>query len=369
MKKALSLFLIVLAFVAGPAYAAATKVAAKAKTWKPAAPSGYSPISWASAPGIASFYRAPDGNGSIDFLTRIYLPQNRIGPVISGTPSGNEPADSNFLPDSPAQVPTPEEAAEAERIRNYRFERVTAEAAKKISANTKFIWDAPFFNMGSGSNDLSLAFKYTDGSVPTVTSGSRSDADLKHDRRMLLIDNQSGMAAIKDFDSLGFLDKKYDAALEGFSPEVGKSDGGSATGRLFLGVSPDGRELVVYCSKQATVKEASSALVTAGIPAKNQLQADGGGSAACGYNLPGQFFVEPTRTLPLLMGATTVFARGTITTADTNIRKGPSTKNAIVKKLPKGQAIQAFEEKGGWYRIGDDEWVKGTLVKTIDIGK
>jgi hypothetical protein len=367
MKKVFSFFLIALILSAGFVSAAAVTAAAKSAAWKPAAPSGYSPITWASSPGIASFFKAPEGNGSIDFLTRIYLPQNQIRPLISGTPSGNEPADSNFLPDFPAQVPTPEEAAEAERMRNYRFERVTAEAAKKMSSEIKFIWDAPFFNMGNGSNDLSLAFKYSRDGIRTVTSGSRSDADLKHARRMLLIDNSSGEAAVKPFDSVGFLDKRYDVGLEGFAPGVGKNDG--ATGRLFLGVSPDGREIVVYCSKQATPKEAMNALAAAGIPAKNQLEADGGGSAACGYNLPGQFFVEPTRTLPLLMGAATIVARGTITTEGTNVRKGPSTKNAIVKKMPKGKAVQAFEEKDGWYRIGDGEWVIKTLVKTAHIGR
>ncbi len=366
MKKILSLFLIGFAFCAGPAFAAAAK---KSSAWSPAVPTGYSPIGWAQAPGIVSYYKAPEGNGTIDFLTRIYLPQNEIRPLLSGEPAGKEPADSNFLPDYPAHVPTPEEAAAAERTRNYSFSRVTAEAAKKISPETKFIWDAPFFNMGNGASDLSLALKYAKNGLVTVTSGTRSDADLAHERRMLLVDNVSGLAAVKPFDSLGFLDKAYDLALEGFGPDVGKSDGGSATGRLFLGVSADGKELVVYCSRQATVKEAGNALSMAGIPAKNQLQADGGGSAACGYNLPGQFFVEPSRTLPLLMGAATLTARGTVTTQDTNVRKGPSTKNAVVRTLSKGQTIRAYEEKDGWLRIAEGEWVKKTLVKTAEIGK
>lgn len=111
------------------------------------------------------------------------------------------------------------------------------------------------------------------------------------------------------------------------------------------------------------MKEASNALAAAGASIDRQLEADGGGSASCGYNLPGQFFVEPTRSVPLLMGAKTIIARGTITTKDTNVRSGPGTKYSIIVKLPKGAAIQAFEEKNGWYRIGDGRWVIKTLIK------
>ena len=109
--------------------------------------------------------------------------------------------------------------------------------------------------------------------------------------------------------------------------------------------------------------EASNALVAAGVPVSQQLQADGGGSAACGYNLPGQFFVEPTRMLPLLMGAVTIVARGTATTNGLNVRKGPATKYSIIRKLNKGAPIVALEEKNGWYRIGPGEWVIKTLIK------
>ena len=35
----------------------------------------------------------------------------------------------------------------------------------------------------------------------------------------------------------------------------------------------------------------------------------------------------------------------------------------LLSKLKKGDAIIAYEEKNGWYRIGDSEWVIKTLVK------
>jgi uncharacterized protein YgiM (DUF1202 family) len=104
-------------------------------------------------------------------------------------------------------------------------------------------------------------------------------------------------------------------------------------------------------------------LLAAGVPVEQQLQADGGGSTACGYNLPGQFFVEPIRSLPVLMGAETILARGTISTDNINVRSGPSTKNTIVTKLAKGTLVRVYEEKNGWYRIGDGQWVSKSLVK------
>lgn len=368
MKKIFYVFFVGLLCVNPLAVVAAAKTAVvKPQPWKALTPSGYAPITWAQAPGVATFYKAPTGNGTMDFLTRIYLPQNTIGPVISGEPIDNGSADSNFIPDRQAQVPDPSEVNEI--IKNFAYTRVPAEAIKKISSEVKFVWDAPFFNMGKDVSDLSLAMKYVANGKTLVTSGTRSDADLVHERRMLLVDNKTGKAAVAPFDSIGFLDKAYDFALEGFAPTTPKTSDGDATGRLFLGVLSDGKELIVYCSRQATAKEASRALVDAGVAPANQLQVDGGGSTACGYNLPGQFFVEPSRTLPLVMGASTLVARGTITTQDTNARSGPSTKDKIITKLNKGAAVLVREEKNGWYRIGDGMWVKKTLVKNIDIGK
>ena len=182
---------------------------------------------------------------------------------------------------------------------------------------------------------------------------------------MLIINNKKGTAIIEDFDAEKFVSSTLgDQALEGFAPTVLKSDSTNGTAaRLFIGISTSSKELVIYCSQQATVDEASEALFAAGVPVESQLEADGGGSAACGYNLPGQYFVEPSRPLPVLMGAITIVARGSATTEGTNVRLGPGTKYTAVRKLKKGDAIIAYEEKNGWYRIGDSEWVIKTLVK------
>lgn len=371
MKKIYLVLIIILAASATPALAA-TKAAAKTavktvaakEAWKPSAPSGYAPITWAKAPGIASFFRMPEDNGTIDFLTRIYLPQNQIGFVgATSTPIDLDSPDLASGADS--SDPSMVSGAGIDRLHNLSFQRLGAESAKAIAPSVKFIWDAPFFNMKPVSSDLSLALKYSVGTTTTITRGSRSVPDMAQPRRLLVINNQAGSALIKDFDPEVFMDEKSgDQAIEGFAPTVAKTDSASAAAsRLFLGVSDDGRELAVYCSRLATVEEASQALAAAGISPDHQLEADGGGSTACGYNLPGQFFVEPTRTLPLLMGAQTILARGRVTEKLINVRRGPSTKNAVVTQLPKGTAVRAFEENNGWYRIGDNEWILKSLIK------
>jgi rhodanese-related sulfurtransferase len=361
MKKIYLSLLILFALSAIPAMAATAPAKA---AWKPILPKGYSPITWAGAPGVASFYQAPADNGAIDYLTRIYLPQNQINFIAST----NTPANlSNPIASSSQLLPSGLTASPADisNFPNLSFKRLGAEAAKTLDSSIKFLWDAPFFNMHFPYSDLSMGVKYTIGTTTIISSGSRSVPDMALARRMLVINNQKGTALIKDFDSTIFTDSKSgDQAIEGFSPAVAKSDSASgAASRLFLGVSADGKELVVYCSQAATVKEASDALVLAGVSIDHQLEADGGGSAACGYNMPGQYFVEPTRSLPLLMGARTILARGTVTTQTINVRKGPGTKYPIVVKLIKGASIQALEEKNGWYRIGAGEWILKTLIK------
>lgn len=325
--------------------------AAKAATWKPTAPDGYALITWAKAPGVATFFKAPGGNGSIDFLTRIYLPQNQIGYIVSSSAPLDWGKVDTFV----------DAGAATGSFRNLAFTRLVAESAKKAAPVARFVWNGPFFNVTNPISDLSMALKFTIGTTTFVTSGSRPDADMARQRRMLIVNNQTGRAVIGDFDSAVFTSSTAgDQALEGFAPSAGN---GTATARLFLGVSADGKELVVYCSRQATAQDASEALVAAGIPLERQLEADGGGSAACGYNLPGQFFVEPTRMLPVLMGATTILKRGVVKGDNINVRGGPSTKNSIVAKLRKGAAVRAYEEKKGWFRIGDKQWVLGSLIK------
>jgi len=355
-----------------------TKTAQAATAWKPATPDGYTPITWAKAPGIASYFKAPSNNGSLDFITRIYLPQNQIGFITSSSaPLDWGTATSDFVPEilTPGLVVSDAETTTSSIINstptssfhNYAFARVVAEASKATAPKVQFIWNGPFFNITDVTSDLSLALKSTVGTTTLISSGSRPAFDMAQDRNMLIINNQTGKAAISSFDPVVFVSSSAgDQAIEGFAPTVQKIDSASgATARLFIGVSTSSKELVIYCSQQATIGEASDALLAAGIPPERQLEADGGGSASCGYNLPGQFFVEPNRTLPLLMGAATILARGTATTKDMNVRSGPSTKKSIVKKLSKGEPVIIYEEKSGWYRIGDGQWVLKTLIKKI----
>jgi len=345
MKKINFSLLIIFALVATPVWA----------TWQPTTPTDYSPITWAKAPGIASFFKAPQDGVAIDFLTRVYLPQNEIKFIVATT--------------TPTTLPKDETATASTDLKafpNLNFERFSAEEAKTLSPKIKFLWDAPFFNMKSPASDLSMAVKYSTNNSSTISSGSRSIPDMTESRRMLVIDNKTGKAVIKDFEPTFFADEKNgDQAIEGFGPTVGKSDSGStAAARLFLGVSDDGQELVIYCSRLATIKDASEALITAGISMDHQLQADGGGSTACGYNLPGQYFVEPIRTLPLMMGAETI-TRGTITTKIINVRSGPSLKDSVVTQLNLGDVVRIYSEKNGWYRIGEGQWAFKPLIKQL----
>jgi uncharacterized protein YgiM (DUF1202 family) len=188
-------------------------------------------------------------------------------------------------------------------------------------------------------------------------------------RRMLTVNNALGTAAIADFDETVFVNTSTsDQAVEGFSPATQKNDGpGVATARLFLGVKQGGKELVIYCTRGATVNEASTELTNAGVPVENQMQADGGASATCGYNLPGQYFVEPGRMLPYLMGAMPIAYRGTITIKDLNVRAGAGAKFPVVRTLAKGAPVVVFQEKGGFARISDaNEWVSVKYIKKME---
>ncbi len=364
-----------------------TPVLAKAATWKPVTPEEYTPITWAKAPGIASFFKAPSGSGALDFLTRINLSQNQIQFIITDTPPADwGPANSNFAATIPVEdstptttpVPTstndnvavsfpPVSNSAVESYHNFAFSRFVAETGKSIAEDAKFIWNGPFFNITLPTSDLSLALKGIFGKDSLISSGSRPNGDMAQERKMLLINNRTGRASIQDFDANIFVgDASGDQGLEGFAPTVAKVDNASAaTARLFVGVMPSKQELVIYCSQSATIGEASRALTTAGVPIENQMELDGGGSASCGYNLPGQYFVEPSRTLPLMMGATSILARGNPTTNGLNVRSGPATKYEVVKKLNKTDQVRVIAEKNGWYKIGEGEWVSKSLIKKI----
>jgi rhodanese-related sulfurtransferase len=322
----------------------------KAATWKVATPEGYTPITWAKASGISSFMKAPEGNGHIDFLTFIYLPYNQIKLIASSTPK------LDWGPGKPPFDTTP-------NVHNWSFAKTNSEKTKQYTPAAAFVWNAPFFNYTIPSSDVSLSLKSTETTSTYLTSGSRPDSDVTQKRKMLLIDNKTSTAEISDFDEARFVNYG-DEGVEGFAATETWKGTDTDTARLFLGVKPGGKELVVYCSQGASPLEASQALETAGIPIENQLQADGGTSATCGYNLPGQYFVEPGRTLTHLMGAFPFTARGSITTDKLNVRTGPGTTYSVARQLRRGSIVTAVEEKNGWYRVSaGQEWITKQYFK------
>lgn len=349
MKKFLYTFAVVFFLITLTVEAGAATTQA---VWKPKTPEGYVPISWVKAIGVASFAKAPSGNGHLDYLTFIYLPNNQIKFVVSSTPRvdwgpGKGPFDS-------------------ELVRDWAFPKMGVEQAKKANPNLQFMWNVPYFNTTLATTNLSLALKSTDASSTYITSGSRPDKDINQDRRMLIINNMAGTGQITDFDEAIFISTSSDQAVEGFSPFVTYKGTDVGTARLFLGIKPGNKELVIYCSQGASPQEASDALVAAGVLVENQMQADGGTSATCAYNLPGQYFVEPGRMLPHLMGAFTILYRGKITTNDINVRNGPSTKNKILAKLKKGAVVVIYAEKNGWAKISEqNQWVSTQFIKKI----
>ena len=246
MKKLFLCLIVACALSAVPALAASKTAAPAAKpAWQPLPPDGYTSITWAKAPGIASFFKAPDDSGAIDFVTRIYLPQNQINFILStSAPIVLDPAVRVTVSDSEvsASSPTPKANVKSADIGDYpnmSFPRFGAEATKALTPSVKFLWDAPFFNMKPQYSDLSMATKYLAKTTTVISRGSRSIPDMAQPRRMLIVDNKTGKAIIGDFDSAIFTDSKSgDLALEGFSPAVAKSDSaGGAASRLFLGVS------------------------------------------------------------------------------------------------------------------------------------
>jgi rhodanese-related sulfurtransferase len=303
--------------------------------------------------------KQPAGNGYIDFLTAIYLPYNQVRLISSSTPP---------IPWGPPQPPfdveiTSSTSSTTALVKDWAVAKMEVENAKTANPDVQFLWNVPFFNVTVSTTDLSLGLKTNFGTSTYITSGSRPDNDISQPRKMLVINNGTGLATIVDFDQTAFIENG-DQAVEGFNPTVNYKGADAGTPRLFLGVRADGKELVVYCSQGATPAEASTALSDAGVPVDNQLQADGGTSATCAYNMPGQYFVEPGRTLPYLMGATPILYRAKSTTEGLNVRKGPGPKNAIVRKLAKNTPIQIFQEKNGWARISNgQEWVSVSLIK------
>jgi rhodanese-related sulfurtransferase len=352
MKKIITLssFMILIITLALP-----LSTQAATATWQTDTPAGYAPISWVKARGIASFIKVPDNGGYIDYLTVIYLPYNQIKLFSSSTPrvawsAGQAPFDTIL------------------NVQDWAVPKFLAEHAKQDNPDLEFMWNAPFFNSAISPTDLSLALKSEDTTGTYITSGSRPTDDAIQNRKMLLINNQTSLAKITDFDPIQFAASSTgDQGVESFAASVTSKGTSSDVARLFIGVKSGGKELVVYCSRGASPQEASDALIAAGVPVENQIQMDGGTSVTCGYNLPGQYFVEPGRNLPYLMGAFPAYPQGTITLETINVRSGPGTANKIVDHLKKGDIIKIYEEKSGWYRIdkAEQKWVTGQYVKKM----
>lgn len=321
-----------------------------AENWTPSTPSEYLPITWISGTGIKSFINVPENSGYIDYLTIIHLPSTEVKLITSDTPRTLK---------GPATAPFPENSAE-----NWAFAKSIVETFKTKNPQVKFLWNAPFFNINTPVTELSLGLKSSDPEGTYITSGSRPSNDIAQPRRMLIIDNTLGVAKITDFDENIFI-KEGDQAVEGFHPLGSPSVKSEQTARVYLGVRAEGKELLVFCSKSASNQWASDALLNAGVALENQMQADGGGSATCAYNLPGQYFVEPGRALPHIMGVLPKLPKGTTTIDKLNVRSGPGTSNKAIKNLPLGTLVTIYEEKGGWYRISEsgNEWVSGSYIK------
>lgn len=409
MKKIFLLnFLILSLLFCAPVVAATTKTAsakapAKPKVWQATAPEGYESIDWVKMRGIASFAKAPENNGHLDYLTFIYLPYNEIKIVTTNTPrvsfgdavypfgeapvtatssnsesnndysdyydeyTASEDADLANATTSTEEIATTTKQTD-EGLKNWAFTKFQVERIKKQNPDMKFMWNAPFFNMTINPTDLTFALKSTDASSTYITSGARPTNDTDAPRKMLIINNQTNLAQIVDFDKNLFISTSTgDQGFEGFSATTKIKGVDYNTERLFLGVKPGNKELVVYCSRGARPEEASAALTAAGVPVENQLQADGGNSATCAYNLTGQYFVEPGRSLPILVGAFPFLYSAQISTDNLNVRDLPSTKGKSLKKLKLKTVVKIYEEKSGWGRISQNqEWISLAYVKKIN---
>ncbi len=51
-----------------------------------------------------------------------------------------------------------------------------------------------------------------------------------------------------------------------------------------------------------------------------------------------------------------------VETNELNVRQGPGTDFKLIRKLNKGNLVEIFEEKTGWYRIAHSEWVFAPFI-------
>ena len=57
--------------------------------------------------------------------------------------------------------------------------------------------------------------------------------------------------------------------------------------------------------------------------------------------------------------------QGRVTVKDLNVRTGPGVSHNAVAKLPQNTTVNIFEKKDGWLRIGPERWVSGNYVEVI----
>lgn len=313
-------------------------------------PEQYVPLTWVKEPGIQSYMKVPENAGTIDYITIIQLSTNEVVLMSSSSPR---------IYEGPGVAPF-----ESTNTQNWLFPRSHAEVLKQGNSEAKFIWNAPFFNINMPNTVLSLGIKSVDEQGSYISTGGRPSNDMVEKRRMLIIDNKLKQAKILDFDEKIFV-TDGDQAVEGFDPSGSPSNKAELAARVFAGVRNNGKEIVIYCSRNASKEEASTALFAFGVSEFEQIQLDGGGSATCGYHLPGQYFVEPGRALPHLMGARERKPLGLVMLSEMNVRSGAGTNFSITRKLKRGDQVTIFEQKNGWYRIASNEWVSVQYIQKL----
>ncbi len=311
-------------------------------------PEQYVPLTWVKESGIQSYMKVPENAGTIDYVTIIDLSLNEVVLMSSSSPR---------IYEGPAVAPF--ESLEAQ---NWLFPRSHAEVLKQGNREAKFIWNAPFFNINMPNTVLSLGLKSVDEQGSYISTGGRPGNDMLEKRKMLIINNKSKIAKILDFDEKIFV-AEGDQAVEGFDSTGSPSNKAELAARVFAGVRNSGKELVIYCSRNASKDEARVALSAFDVLESEQIQLDGGGSATCGYHLPGQYFVEPGRSLPHLMGARARKPLGIVTLSEINVRSGAGTNFSITRKMKRNEQVTIFEEKNGWYRISSNEWVSAQFIQ------
>ena len=85
-------------------------------------------------------------------------------------------------------------------------------------------------------------------------------------------------------------------------------------------------------------------------------------------NTAGQIATTPTTTpstTPAQQPATTTVAQGRVASPTLNVRSGPSTSNAKVATLKQGDVVNLIERVGGWFRIGNGQFVSADYIQVL----